>query len=217
MTKPKHFAFIVVIVVAFLFVFLTACSNEATALPTGASIPSSISATPMPTPTIVPVTVTPSPLPTQPPIPFITPDSIQVERWKEYEDELAKLVLANNSSQEFPFYETALCEWDILGRSSQDIYVWAECTAGSGVGRGPAVIYLEEDGSIRDVIYAFPSPSRDVTISRLFPEDIQAKIYTYFSSEWSRELQRHLTYRLTHPEVRPLIILSGMLTASPTP
>ena len=163
------------------------------------------------TSTLIPVLVTP--LATQPTIPILTPHAIQVERWKEYEDELAKLVLANHSSQEFPFYESALCEWDILGRSGQDIYVWAECAAPGSGGRGPAVIYLEEDGSIRDVIYAFPSPSRDVTISRLFPEDIQAKIYTYFSSERSQEMGRHLMYRLTHPEEPPLIVLN----ATPTP
>lgn len=199
-----------------LLVFLVACSNEATALPAETPIQTVVLPTAIPTSTLTPVTDIPTPLPPQPTIAFITPDAIQVERWKEYEDELAKLVLSN-SGADFPRYEDALCEWDVLGRSGQDIYVWAECTAGSGVGRGPAVVYLEQDGSIRDVIYAFPSPSRDVTISRLFPEDIQAKIYTYFSSEWSRELQRHLNYRLTHPDVPPLIVLSGMLTASPTP
>lgn len=202
-----------------LLVFLVACSNESTALPTKTPIHAVVSPTTAPTLTLIPATEFSTQLPPQPTITFITPDAIQVERWKEYEDELAKLVLSN-SGAEFPRYEDALCEWDILGRSGQDIYVWAECTAGSGVGRGPAVVYLEEDGSIRDVIYAFPSPSRNVTISKLFPEDIQVKIYTYFSSEWSRELQTHLTYRLTHPEAPPLIILSAIpviVTSSPLP
>jgi len=161
-------------------VILVACGEQTIALPTATSIPTTVSPTPVPTSTFMPATDIPTPLPTQPTIPIITPDSIQVERWQEYQTELAKLVLANHSSQEFPYYESALCEWDILGRSGQDIYVWAECVAPGSGGRGPAVIYLEDDGSIRDVIYAFPSPARDVTISSLFPEAIQAKIYTYF-------------------------------------
>ena len=199
-----------------LLLSLISCTNEPLALPAETPSQKVVSPTPIITLTPIPATEFSTPLPTQPTIAFITPDAIQIERWREYEDELAKLVLSN-SGAEYPRYEDALCEWDVLGRDGQDIYVWAECTAGSGVGRGPAVVYLEQDGSIRDVKYAFPSPSRDVTISRLFPEDIQAKIYTYFSSEWSRELQRHLAYRLTHPEVPPLIILSGMPTSSTTP
>lgn len=199
-----------------LLVFLVACGNEPVALPTETPIQTVVSPTPIPTSTLIPATEFSTPLPPQPTIAFITPDASQVERWKEYEDELAKLVLSN-SGADFPRYEDALCEWDVLGRSGQDIYVWAECSVPGSGGRGPAVIYLEEDGSIRDVKYAFPSPSRDVAISRLFPEDIQAKIYTYFSSEWQQELQRHLTYRLTHPEEPPLVILSATLDGTSTP
>jgi hypothetical protein len=195
---------------------LVACAPATTPVPTETPIPTFTPVPPTSTPTLdfalVPATI----MPTQTPIPFITPDAIQVERWKEYQAELAKLVLANHSSQKFPFYKTALCEWDILGRSNQEVYVWAECTFPGTSGRGPAVIYLEVNGSIRDVKYAFPGPSRDVTISRLFPEDIQAKIYAYFSSAWSKELGRHLTYRLTHPEEPPLIVLSVIPAITPT-
>ena len=113
--------------------FLIACGKQAAALPPEIPTSTAVSPTHIPTATLIPVTVTPSPLPTQPTVPVITPDPIQVERWKEYQTELAKLVLAQHSSNEFPFYETALCEWDILGRSDQEVYVWAMCgTPNSG-------------------------------------------------------------------------------------
>src|SRR5687767_11623528 len=95
------------------------------------------------------------------------------------------------------------------GRAGDEVYVWAQCFVPGTGGRGPALIYVETDGSIRHVRYAFPSSSRDVTIRKLFPADVQAKIYLYFSSEKSQEMGRHLIYRLTHPEEPPLIILSA--------
>jgi len=191
-----------------LLVILSACGKQAAALPSETSIPTVVSPTSVPTSTLIPVAITPSPLPTEPTIPILTPDAIQVERWKEYEDELAKLVLSD-SGIEFPLYRDALCEWDILGRAGDEVYVWAQCFVPGTGGRGPALIYVETDGSIRHVRYAFPSSSRDVTIRKLFPADVQAKIYLYFSSEKSQEMGRHLIYRLTHPEEPPLIILSA--------
>jgi hypothetical protein len=199
-----------------LFAFLVACGKQAAALPPETPTSTAVPPTRVPIATSIPITVTPSPLPTEPIIPVLTPDAIQVERWKEYEDELAKLVLSD-SGAEFPRYKDALCEWDILGRAGDEVYVWAQCFVPGTGERGPALIDVEADGSTRDVKYAFPSSSRDVTIRKLFPADVQAKIYLYFSSERSQEMGRHLIYRLTHPEEPPLIVLSILPTATPTP
>lgn len=155
---------------------------------------------------VIPTT---SPLSTQPPIFIITPNAVQVERWREYQTELAKLVLSHQGA-EYPFYESALCEWDILGQSDQKIYVWAEC-AGNSWGRGPAVVYLEADGSIKNVDYAFPGYGRDDVIQKLFPVDVQSKIYLYFSSFRSQEMVEHIEYRYLHPEEPPLIVLLNPL------
>ena len=120
--------------IVILLVTLSACDQQTVALPTETSIPTAVSSTAVPTSTLIPVAITPSPLPTLPTISVLTPDAVQVERWKEYQTELEKLVLAQHSSQKIPFDETALCEWDILGRSGQEVYVWAMCgTTGSGV------------------------------------------------------------------------------------
>ena len=199
-----------------LLTCLSACSKLATALPLETSVP-----TVLPTSTLatifMPVIIAPSPLSTEQTIPVLKPDAIQVERWKEYQTELAKLVLAQHSSQEIPFDETALCEWDILGRFNQQVYVWAMCSTSDSGNAKPAVIYLELDGSIQKVEVPFHGSAWEATIQKLFPEDVQEKIDAYFYSLSSHsgraeELRMHLLDRRTQQETPPLIILSEIPT-----
>ncbi|MEW6713139.1 MAG: hypothetical protein AB1403_25185, partial [Candidatus Riflebacteria bacterium] len=158
-----------------------------------------------------------TPPPTQPPVPILTPDAIQVERWQEYQTELIKAVL---SGYDPVFYQYALCEWDILGRSGQEVYVWAYCaTIGGGSGSFPTVIYLETDGTIRSVrVAGYNGPFFDL---ELFPADVQKKcsLYTGNSLFYGRlkEMINHLHYRREHPKEPPLVVLSAMPTATPTP
>jgi len=154
-------------------------------------------------------TILSTPYPTQPPPPIFTPDAIQVERWKEYQTELIKVVLSGYDSA---LYEYALCEWDILGRSPQEVYVWAYCaTPGGGSGSFPTAIYLEADGAIRNVrVAGYKGPFFDL---ELFPADVQEKcgLYTGDSRFNGRvnEMKNHLHYRREHPEEPPLIVLSA--------
>ena len=199
-------------------VFLAACGKQTVALPADIPIPTAVPSTHIPTAPSISIAVTPSPLPTEPIIPILTPDAIQVERWKDYEDKLAKLVLSD-SGAEYPLYEDALCEWDILGRSGQEVYVWAICSTISSLGEKPAVIYLEMDGSVQDVKVVFHGSSWDSKIRELFPADVQEKIYLYSASTpfsgRPLDMRTHLGYRLEHPEEPPLIALSIMPTATP--
>ncbi|HEU0297304.1 MAG TPA: hypothetical protein VFR47_31470 [Anaerolineales bacterium] len=182
-----------------LFPFLAACEQQAVALSVETPVPSVISPTSAPTSTFIPVTITPSPLPTQPIIPMITPDAIQVKRWKEYQTELAKSLLS------FLPPEEVICEWDILGSSGNDLYVWAMCEGKDGSARStPAVIHLETDGTIQSV--QRPTSWSD-DIPKLFPVDIQAKFDIYYFGR-SRELSQHTAWRRTHPDEPPLIVLS---------
>ena len=198
-----------------LLTFLAACGTQAIGLPSETPVPLPISPTSIPTSIIIATIIIQSTLPMEPTIPINTPDVIQVERWKEYQTELAKLVLAQHSSQELSLDETALCEWDILGCSDREVYVWAICsTPGSGSTK-PAVIHLELDGSIQKVEVPFHGSGWESTIQKLFPADVQEKIDEYFYSRSSNsgraeELRIHLLYRSTHPEVPPLTILSAM-------
>lgn len=204
----KRFEFILM-----LIVILAGCAPS----PTEIATPVIISPTVVPTSTEVSVTITPSPLPTEPPIPLITPDPIQVERWREYQAELAKLVLAQHPGNQFPYYEDALCEWDILGQANEKVYVWARCFAPNAGNRKPAVVHLATDGSIQRVEVPFNGSTWDSDIQRLFPVDIQEKINKYFhllslSSGRPEELRLHLIYRIAHPEVPPLIIVQTTQT-----
>ena len=211
--KPTPHRYIWIVLIA----FLAACEKQAVVLSPETTTSMIVSPTSVPTSTLIPVTFTLSPLPTQPIIPVFSADPIQVERWKEYQTELAKLVLAQHSSQEFLSYETALCERDILGRTDQEVYVWAMCSAPNSGDRKPAVIHLMLDGSNQKVEVPFHGSGWESTIQKLFPVGVREKIDAYFYSSSSNtgraeELRIHLQYRLTHPDVPPLIVLSAMPT-----
>ncbi len=171
----------------------TAIALTQTAQPTKTSLPTG-------TPTFV--TVTASPLPTQPPVILITPDAIQVERWQEYQTELAKSVLPYDPSP------IVLCEWAILGQSNQEVYLWAVC---EGVARtsAPVIIYLNIDGTIQQVKAVGYDATRNTQIQQLFPLDVQEKIFSELISNLDEQLTRHLSQRSGYPESLPLIILEA--------
>jgi len=211
----------------FLVVFgFTACTSpqpvdiQGTAVAlakTGVALTQTVQPTATLPPTVTPTATVaypmPSPYPTQKPLPIFTPDAIQVERWKEYQRELAKIVLSGYGSVS----KYALCEWDILGRATQEVYVWAQCSEPrGGYAERPAMIYLEAYGSIKNVrVAGFKGAFFDLSF---FPTDIQEKIPLYYSPGYPYQgrpevLRLHLLYREAHPEEPPLIILS----ATPTP
>mgnify|MGYP000973853259 FL=1 len=204
-----------------LILALTACSSaqpvdiQGTAVvlaKTGVALTQTAQPTATLPPTVTPTaTITypsPSPYPTQKPLPIFTPDAILVERWTECQTELAKIVLSGYGSVS----KYALCEWDILGRSGQEVYVWAFCIERGANGSHPAVIYLEKDGAIRDVrIARYKGDSFDLSI---FPEYVQEKCdlylgYSLFDGR-IKEMIEHVHYRETHPEIPPLVVLSAI-------
>ncbi len=164
------------------------------------------------TSTVTPKYPIPSPLPTQPPVPIITPDVIQEERWKEYEDALARSIL--------PIFDyLVLCEWDILGRSEKEAYVWATCRAPGGDDSRPVVLHLGTDGSIQDIEVLIRSSSSNV--DKMFPQEVQAKFSFYIKGSIfdgrQKEMYGHLIYRETHSDEPPLIVLLATPAVSPTP
>jgi hypothetical protein len=186
-----------------LFVLLVSCNSQPATLPTE---PTTASLTP--TPTFIPATVTPSPLPTQPIIFFITPDAIQVERWTEYEKALAMKLLPPN-----PLRGEVLCEWVILGRSAQEVYVWAFCQSPpysenlpASIASVPAVIYLREDGSVRDAQKPGSGTTYADDVRKLFPPAVQEIIFTHVVD--TSQMEAHINLRRENPEP-PLIILSA--------
>lgn len=190
---------------AFIMISLTACAP--TVPPTNTAMPAS---------TIIPVLseLEPTfPLPT--PIPTsslrgLAPDAIQLERWKEYQIELARCVLSGPCDADDADF--AFCEWDILGRSGQEVYIWAQCASFTASDQKPVVVYLESDGSIKEVKFGgYKEIFYDLT---LFPAEVQEKIYLYSADLGGqqgrfKELRDHLRWRQEHPEEPPLTVLSA--------
>jgi hypothetical protein len=174
----------------------TAIVQTQTAQPTNTPLP------PTATPTATIVYPTPSPYPTEAPITFaITPDATQVERWEEYQFALALELVQGHG--------IAFCEWEILGQSGNEVYVWAVCAAPNYEAYRPVVISLGPDGSIQQtdspIMY---SSSTETEIKKLFPPDIQEKIAA-IDYDKAFIYTSHINWRRSHPEVPPLIILSA--------
>jgi hypothetical protein len=149
-----------------------------------------------------------TPIPTPLSAPILTPDAIQVERWQEYQTELAKTIFPNDPPEWF------LCEWVILGRSDPKVYAWAVCGIGIRTGSVPVVISLNPDGSIQNV--EKPKSWTVENIEKMFPEDVRNK-FNYMESGETQKMLEHLDWRWLHTGEPPLIILSATPVPSPTP
>jgi hypothetical protein len=198
-------------IISVFLIALAACSDHLS--PTRTADPT-ISVTPSPSsePTAIPATVTPvpetaSPLPPSPAIPIITPNPAQLERWKEYQSALAKKMMSPLPPEE------VLCEWEILGQSGQELYIWVTCEGPirgnlqhSG-GDTPAVIRLAADGTVQGVKLPGISSPWVTDMHKMFPLDVQEKYYRRLIN--FKELTDHLHWRLEHPDEPPLIVLSA--------
>ena len=192
------------LLIVFLVGILTACAPAVMPTSTETIHPTiTLLSTPVPTATLIPVTETPSLVPTDPISPMITRDPIQVERWKEYQTELAKSILFNLPP------DIVLCEWQIMGQSNQDVYVWAVCAGGGSSGSVPTVIHLGAGGTIQSV--EVPGPGT-YDYDRMFPTYIQEKFEFYNFGE-AKKMSDHLEWRQEHPDEPPLIVF----LATPTP
>lgn len=144
---------------------------------------------------------TPSPWPTLPMA--FTPNPEQINRWPEYEKALAKELIPA------PEPTKILCEWITLGQVEDEIYVWAYCQVDDRIPTGasePVVIYLGEDGEIRNTDSPRSGSYYPPDVERLFPPDIQK--YIFNQGDWLnvQSLKEHIQYRLEHPGEPPLWI-----------
>ena len=202
-----------------LLLSLWACTPSFTT-PTATFLPVSPTVTQtatFPLPTALFATITPSPFPPQVLITRITPDVVQVERWKEYEVALAKTLLS------FVSPEHVLCEWDILGRSDsgRDVYVWTLCAAvgTSGIisaASVPALIHLERNGAVHSIEIPRDGTAYAEDTVRMFPAAIRDKFDLYNSGR-AGDMEKHLEWRRTHPGEPPSIVFSATPASNATP
>jgi hypothetical protein len=192
-------------IIALLIIILASCAADITSYSRMSASTATITLTPsVPVPTL---TVTSIPV-TAPPRPTIevamTPEPVQLARWMEYQDALAQKFLPTVYSQ-----GTVLCEWELLGQSGQDVYVWAFCQAVGPIPSAmsaPAVIYLGTDGAVQGVEIPGSGSLYASDVRRLFPSDAQEKIFAHLVDV--NRMRRHIYFRLEHPEP-PLIVFSA--------
>jgi hypothetical protein len=149
-------------------------------------------AIPTATLTVVPPTITPAPTAT-----------IKIERWMEYENALAKVILPISSG---------ICEWEILGQKNQEVYVWAICQVTNNsldsAASLPAVILLGSDGGIEKVQIPGDGTHYAIDIRKMFPKELQDKIFN--QSVDTGKMWSHIKLRQKNPEP-PLIVASGVI------
>jgi hypothetical protein len=145
-----------------------------------------------------------------PRIALVTPEPDQLERWREYEGCLAERLLA------FLPPEEVLCEWEVLGQSGDEVYVWAACMGTALVGQVnpgyprmsiPAVIHLGEDGAVQNVEIPGAGTLYAREIREMFPADVQERIFGD-SIDYQR-LGEHLLWRREHPDEPPIVVLDA--------
>ena len=184
----------------------TSIALTQTALPTTTPPPPTVTLTA----TVAAILTTPPPI--RPSfVPIMTPDAFQVEHWREYQDALAKKFIF---SDYVPF---TLCEWDILGRAKQEVYVWAVCAAPGYQDMRFAVIHITLNGAVEKVEAPYNGDGWASDVQRMFPSDVQVKIASYDENHYiTQAMLNHIEWRRTHPDELPLIVLSAMQT-TPTP
>jgi hypothetical protein len=159
------------------------------------------------------VTTTPSPIPTATNTMqvAITANPDQLARWREYERALASKFLSYLPPEE------VICEWEILGQSEQEVYVWAVCLGLPPAGRSekyapiasiPSAIHLGSDGSVQSVELPRDdgNPSYSEGIRKIFPIDVQERIFNNLINYGA--LTDHAKLRRKNPGP-PLIVLSA--------
>jgi hypothetical protein len=153
--------------------------------------------TPTATPTVNPTSTSTSVPPSVTPAPTAT---IQIERWMEYEQSLAKKILPTSKG---------ICEWEILGQNNQEVYVWAICQVSykGAAASLPAVIHIGSDGNIEEVQIPGDGTHFAIDVGKMFPQELQELIFQGPSS--IDEMWSHIELRQVNPEP-PLIVLSGV-------
>ncbi len=122
--------------------------------------------------------------------------------WRDYEIALVRAILPATLAN-------GVCDWEVLGHSGQEVYVWAFCAAqqpGADIAAAsvPAVLSLADDGHTvtaripRDGSY-YPGD-----VQALFPVAVQQMVFDRPSSETPARLAQHARRRLTLSTLPPL-------------
>jgi len=131
----------------------------------------------------------------------VVPTPTSLPRWMIYERALSKAIVNTDDG---------LCEWEIWGKSSHEVYVWALCKVREPIGTAgsvPAIIQLGENGEIEKVIIPRNGVDYPIDIREMFPPDVQEKIFAFVFD--GPKAEEHIDERM-RSNGPPLIELSGI-------
>ncbi len=122
----------------------------------------------------------------------------------EYEKALAIRLLPGSKG---------LCEWEILGESKEEVYVWAMCqvvfSSDGAATSAPAVVYLDTEGNIKKVRIPRSGTKHAPDIRKLFPSELHESILSHSQFIDTEKMWLHIQLRHNNPEP-PLIAISGI-------
>ncbi|MBS3751671.1 MAG: hypothetical protein KGY39_09235 [Anaerolineales bacterium] len=169
-----------------VLLFMAACGPESTS--------------PTATLSMVPVTQSRTPAPTaaaqsKPLSPTVEPTAPDGPPWKRVQCALASAFLSPPGQK-----SRGICEWQNLGKSDAELYLWAMCQA-AGEPEGPAVsapavIRLDQSGRIVGVDIPRDGELYGPDVRELFPSAIQEVIFNHnvdTDAMWAHIQKRHKT------------------------
>ncbi len=133
---------------------------------------------------------------------LLPPTNGLTHTWRDYETALVRAILPVTLAN-------GVCDWQVLGHTGQEVYVWAFCAAHQPeaditAASVPAVLALADDGHTvtaripRDGTY-YPDDVR-----ALFPADVQQMVFDRPSTEMPARLAQHARHRLILSTLPPL-------------
>jgi hypothetical protein len=121
--------------------------------------------------------------------------------WEQFEQELGRAVLT-------PLLANRVCDWSVLGRNGNDIYVWAYCAAFNpaptiNAASMPAVLRVSENNMAVGALVPREGAYYSEDVAALFPAEIQPLVLSQTPGTAAPELVRHARLRLNWPMLPP--------------
>ena len=151
-----------------------------------------------------PATSTPATSPTLLTSPSPSPAQTGKPRWQAYQQALASAFLTGSQGR-----IAGLCEWEMLGKRKDQVYLWAMCQAADQpqgqAASAPAVVNLNDQGAITSVELPRDREHYAPDVRDMFPDNIQEAIFAHDVP--TEVMWEHIQERQKQPEP-PLIAIS---------
>ena len=113
-----------------------------------------------------------------------------------------------------PFANIAFCNWQVLGKNTQEVYAWVFCQMmdfPNSATSTPVVIKIDAAGHYSQVVYF---EAEGLTLE-LLPAAVRKRV---IESDFELDaLTKRMAERLVDPSLPPLIITTGALDVPPNP